>query len=85
MKKWYRGEWYWDIKRQRLCYLPAGEYEEFALDENLEPAIVIDREAYYDLLDFVRKNEKGVLSTDREEDLKIVHRLIDLMEKKKIE
>lgn len=48
-----------------------------------KPDIVIGRYEYMDLLKFIEANEKGVVRTDRKEDLKLIHRLLDLLEKSK--
>lgn len=85
MKAWFNGEWFWDITCQRLVYIPRGEYEPDRLIdvEAIENKIVINREAYFDLLEFIKENErgKGILRTDREEDLKLINRLVDIIEK----
>ena len=49
-----------------------------------KPDIVIDRRAYYDLLDWIKEHERDIVKTDRTEDLKIIHRLLDVLEKKKV-
>ena len=82
-KRWFKPEWYRDIARQQIMYFEGGSFEEGELLdlEKTPPRIIMSRMAYEDLLDFIRKNEKGILSTDREEDLKIIHRLCDILQK----
>lgn len=46
------------------------------------PDIVIDRFAYYELKDWMAKNEHDLIKTDRTEDLKIIHKLLDILAKK---
>ena len=48
-----------------------------------KPDIVIDRYAYHDLLDWIKEHERDIVKTDRTEDLKIIHRLLDVLEKVK--
>jgi hypothetical protein len=83
MKRYFEGGWFKDIMRQSYNYLPPGEYEEFAnLDlGSIQGAISIPKYAYEVLLDYIQKHEIGVLKTDRAEDLKIIHRLIDVIQK----
>jgi hypothetical protein len=80
-KRYYEGGWHNDIMRNAKIYLPSGEYDEFANIElnKIEGAISIPRYAYEQLLGFIREHEIGVLKTDREEDLKIIHRLLDIL------
>jgi hypothetical protein len=79
-KEYVKPAWYKDISRQQICYFAGGMYEVGTLIED-KPEIVINRLAYEELLDFIRKNEHGILSTDRTEDLKIIHRLLDVLER----
>ena len=70
-----------------LVYFEGGYFEEATLyDEKQgpQPTIKIPFRIYkYELLPFIEKQEKGILRTDRTEDLKILHRLLDIMEKSK--
>lgn len=50
-----------------------------------KPDIVIDRIAYFHLLDWIKENERNIVKTDRTEDLKIIHRLFDIIEKRQIQ
>jgi hypothetical protein len=83
-QRYYEGGWARDIIRNAYVYLPPGDYEEFTnIDLSTIPnAISIPRYAYEELLDYIQKHEIGVLKTDRTEDLKIIHRLLDVLEKK---
>ena len=56
----------------------------FDADKQPKPNIVIPWRVYkYDLLPYIEKHERGVLRTDRDEDLKIIHRLLDILGKEK--
>jgi hypothetical protein len=79
-KEYVKPAWYKDVSRQQICYFAGGMYEIGTLIED-KPEIIINRLAYEELLDFIRKNEHGILSTDRTEDLKIIHRLLDVLER----
>lgn len=62
-----------------VAYYRGGLFE---VGEPREPDIIVDRLAYHLLLDYIRKHEKGVLTTDREEDLKIIHKCLDIIKVK---
>lgn len=83
IKTFFPANWFYEPSMNSYVYVPAGYYEVGApLNVKETPnCIIIPRPAYGDLLDFIRKTEKGVLSTDREEDLKIIHSLLDLAKK----
>ena len=49
-----------------------------------KPNIVIDRYAYMELLDWIKEHERDIVKTDRTEDLKIIHRLLDIMGASKV-
>lgn len=80
MKYWQKPFWRRDIPNRRLCFYPGGMGEEGALiDDDLFTCIPFD--AYEHLKQWMKENDPyGVIRTDRVEDLKIIHRLLDLME-----
>lgn len=76
--------WSWNAMLGVLEYYRQQYVEEadlYDLKKAPKPDIVISRLAYIDLLDFIKLNEKGIVRTDREEDLKIIHRLFDVLQK----
>ena len=78
--------WYRDVAIDCLVYFERQYVEEKDLvdpEKQPKPSIIISRFAYYDLLDWLKKNERNIIKTDRTEDLKILHRLLDIMEKSK--
>jgi len=65
---------------QCLEYYPDEYVEEGALIG--EPAIRIPMDAYWRLKEWMLENDPDrILRTDREEDLKIIHRLLDVLDK----
>lgn len=82
MRVYYpRLEWDYHVVTQSYrCYLIT---EEMARGGELDaPICVIPREAYDELKDWMADNDPhGVIRTDRKEDLKIIHRLLDVQEK----
>lgn len=78
---WYNGGWHRNLATRTIVYIPAGYYEFGTAYGKIEGAVQINDIMYQQLLDFVEKNEKGILRTDREDDLKIIHRLLDVLEK----
>ncbi len=83
-----KGGWDYDIRTRGIFYVPdqyIDEDKQFA-DANSGPGslqieFTIPYHAYESLVDFIAKREKGVLRTDREEDLKLIHRLLDVLTK----
>jgi hypothetical protein len=79
-RRFMHGEWYYSIQHRAYAFQPPGDYDE---GEMIEPTKWLDREEYESLVRYVKENERdGLLRTDRTEDLKIVHRLIDVLQKK---
>ena len=83
MRRIELGEWVYDPMLGAYCYYEypkdIGEGEGIPAPD---PKIVIPRHLYEDLKDWMVKNDPhGVIRTDRKEDLKIIHRLIDVHEK----
>jgi len=77
-------EWYYDIRRQAYCYINGVDPDEL-MSGNIEPHIIMPRYIYDDLKKWMVENDPhGVIRTDRKEDLKIIHRLFDIIEKRKI-
>ena len=78
--------WEKDIARQTIIHIP----QQFIDDDKqylppnsgegtLQVDITISRYAYELLLDYIEKHEVGVVKTDRKEDLKLINRLMDLL------
>jgi hypothetical protein len=77
--------WYFDGSTNCLVYYERQYIEEQdLLDPKTapKPTIIISHHAYQDLLDWIKKNERNIVKTDRTEDLKILHRFLDILEKK---
>ena len=83
-KTYVKGQWFRDIGRRGYFYQPAGYYELGIIDDTSEWLFVDDNQAR----DFVPVLEDGGFIKPRlderlrVEDLKITHRLLDLLEKK---
>jgi hypothetical protein len=73
--------WHRDVRTGALCFYKGGFIEESELLEAREPNIVIPWRAYNSLVQYIEKSERGVLRTDRDEDVKIIHELIDIIKK----
>ena len=84
-KQYHEPFWVWMPSKQSMCFYEGGWIEEsdmFDTDKQPKPTITLSR-MHYDLLkEYVQKHEKGIFKTDRVEDLKIIHRLLDLMDRK---
>jgi hypothetical protein len=78
---YYEGGWHRQIATRMLVYIPAGNYPYGTVIDKVEGVTQINQIMYEQLLDFVRKNEHGVLETDRTEDLKLINRLLNIIEK----
>jgi hypothetical protein len=63
------------------AYQWIDEQDLYDATKQPKPNIVIHRAAYLDLLDWIKENERDIVKTDRSEDLKIIHRLLDILEK----
>jgi len=77
-------EWMYD-NFHNVVYFEGGFFEEsvlYDLEKGPKPSIIIPYRTYRELVAFVTKHEKGIIKTDREEDLKIIHKLLDLLEKR---
>jgi len=81
-KVYHPGHWWLDLPWRSWNYSPAGNYEEGV---KLEPTITVDVEAVRQLISALDEAGWIVPRLDvrlREEDLKITHRLLDLLEKR---
>lgn len=84
-KVYISPRWWYSAVDARLNYWPGGEGEPgTAMDPNQEGSISIPANALHTLLPFLF--EQGFLNTfltkqSREEDLKITHRVLDLLDK----
>lgn len=80
MKYLRKAHWYKNLMSQCLEYYPEAYVEEGTMDKE-EPAVRIPMPAYWKLKEWMLENDPDrILRTDREEDLKIIHRLLDIME-----
>ena len=78
-KMWCKSFWYKDYARDGLCFKYGGYLEE---GEIIEPDLVLPAMAYVELKQWMIENDAdGVIRTDRKEDLKLIHRLVDIIEK----
>ena len=85
MRRGYpQWEWYYDVRRQLYCYVKIPD-EDAVFADAIEPEATLTRYAYDDLKNWMAENDPhGVIRTDRKEDLKIIHRLLDVIEKREI-
>jgi len=75
-----RFQWYSDIPTQRIILYEIPH--EGATLEKLIEKVAMSREDYEDLKEWMKDNDPyGQFVTDRKEDLKIIHRLLDIQEK----
>ena len=86
MKVYREGYWHLVPSERSVVYIPAGEYEPGVMlsDEERQGFTYIDTNHLSSLIEFLDKEGyiKPRLDTRlREEDLKITHRLLDLLEK----
>ncbi len=85
-KAWREGRWYSRPWMNDIEYLPPGLYEVNAMrPEVVEGSVVLDTYQLETLIRFL--DEQGYIKPRlderlRVEDLKITHRLLDLLEKK---
>ncbi len=80
-RRFIHGEWYYSAQHRSYVYQPPGDYDE---GDMIGPTKWLEIEEYQALLKYVKENERdGLLRTDRTEDLKIIHRLIDTMQGEK--
>lgn len=80
--------WFYEVSTRALRYVPrqwideAKQFEKANSGEGtLQVPLTIPYVAYESLLEYIAKNEKGVLRTDRDEDLKLINRLLDVLTK----
>ena len=79
MKMYHEFFWYRDFARDSLCYKQGGYHEEGMA---VKPDLVLPMEAYLELKQWMIENDAdGVIRTDRKEDLKLIHRLVDIIER----
>ena len=80
MKDFVRAQWFRDGTGD-MKFFKGGELESGALMTEIPADIVIPWRDYYLLKQWMIENEvDGVVKTDRNEDLKIIHRLLDVVE-----
>ena len=80
MKSFVRAQWFRDATGT-MKFFKGGELEEAALMTEIPADIVIPWRDFYLLKQWMIENEvDGVVKTDRNEDLKIIHRLLDVVE-----
>lgn len=84
MERYYEGKWVEDPSRRGLIYCKPGFYDpaKEVPEEKLGP--FLSHTEMNQLIDFLFKAGyiKPQLGENREEDTKIIHRLIDVLEKK---
>ena len=83
MKRYHEGSWRFNHELNSIVHIKAGEYEHGQMLPLEAFDIVIPQESQHELIDFMDKHNMVKPKMDnqsRAEDLKIVHRLIDLME-----
>jgi hypothetical protein len=73
-------QWYYEIPRQAIILYEIPH--EGATTDQLIEKVVMSIEDYEDLKEWMKDNDPfGQFQTDRKEDLKIIHRLLDIQEK----
>lgn len=75
---WVEGHWYYDPGLRALCHIPSGDQPETGL---IEPDLTIPARVIPGLIETAM--EQGLVTTkaqSRVEDLKIVHRLLDILD-----
>jgi len=79
-----KGGWFKDPSSMAIIYVRQQYVEETELlkRDAVKPEIAIPWRAYVALLDYVKENEKDIVKTDRTEDLKIIHRLLDILDRR---
>ena len=79
--RWYPAfQWVHEVARQSIV-LYEIPYEG-ATYEELKEKVVMSREDYEDLKEWMKENDPyGQFHTDRKEDLKIIHKLLDIQMK----
>ena len=82
-KTWFNGDWFIDAPSGSIRHVEAGEYEDYKRFEHEDCDIIIDRRDINTLIDFLFKNGyiKPQLGENRTEDIKLINRLIDVIEK----
>ncbi len=75
---YFEGGWYKNLAMGCIEYIPAGVYSEG--NPQRKCTIRLRTYEYNQLLKFIAENETGIIKTDRAEDLKIIHRLLDIAE-----
>ena len=83
MKKFIEGHWVFDIDYLAYRWIPDGEYNA-AVAIDRKDSIFIDDRMASKLLKYMEENRHIPLTVNQslhQDDLKIVHRLIDIIEK----
>jgi len=75
--------WYWNCRNQSLEYYPrkifANQNEMLEDDRSPSPDIIIPRNAFYDLEDWLNGEGKNRVASARKEDLKIINSLLEIV------
>jgi len=85
MKQYINGFWMWDHATGNIGHLKSGEYNQMEALKEEDFDIIIPRSHVNELVDFLDKNnliKPKMDNQSRDADLKIVHRLLDVIEKK---
>lgn len=81
-EEWFDGEWQYDPAFRGFVYYEAGEYE---VGVSMEPKYVLSRKVVRQLVPLMEEHQIIVPRLDerlRVEDLKITHRLLDILERR---
>ncbi len=83
--EWYPGGWQKRGYMGEVWFIPAGNYEIGALfygDDVPKGTVKLSGREYYMLKEFIaHEDPNGIIHTDRSEDLKIIHKLMDILHK----
>jgi len=80
MRSWVNAQWFRDASGS-MKFFKGGELDEGALMTEIPADIVIPWRAYYLLKEWMIENDADrIVHTNRDEDLKIIHRTLDIIQ-----
>lgn len=87
-KRWYEGRWVRRFVYDDVAYMPdrwldEAELGHYPRDDDKTYSIVLPHRELSQLIEFLTKNGyiKPTFAENRTEDIKVIHRLIDVVEK----
>lgn len=85
---WVPPQWMMDHMTGRIMFWRGGNIEPGSLDFDYDNCIILERRAMMDLIPFLKQHGflTGLIEHhSRDDDIKIIHRLIDVIQGKKTE